>query len=229
MKTVRGGVVSVRSVGVTVLAVALAGCASSGGSGSGGESGFKQFMGTDTGKGLAIGTVSGAAIGAIIDHADPWAGVLVGAASGALIGGAAGHFMDQRKQDLAKQLQPQVNAGDAQIQLLGGNAIQVSMTGKTAFAPGSTVISPAFLPTLQEVASVMKTYGKMTVSVIGHPDAGGTTAERQNLANQRAEAVRVQLLGMGVPPALIASSGTATSDYNDGRVVLMLHPITKTS
>jgi outer membrane protein OmpA-like peptidoglycan-associated protein len=228
MKALRGGVIDVRTFGAAALAVVLAGgCANNGG--SGGESGFKQFMGTDTGKGLAIGTVGGAALGAIIDHADPWAGVLVGAASGALIGGVAGHFMDQRKQDLAKQLQPQVNAGDAQIQMLAGNAIQVSMTGQTAFAPGSTVISAAFLPTLEKVASIMKTYGKMTVSVIGHPDAGGTPAERQSLANQRAEAVRVQLLGMGVPPALIASSGTATSDYNDGRVVLMLHPITKTS
>ena len=224
MKALRSGVVCVRSMVVATLAVVLAGgCASGGGGG-----GFQQVMGTDTGKGVAIGAVGGAALGAIIDHADPWAGVLVGAASGALIGGVAGHFMDQRKQDLSKQLQPQVNAGDAQVEMLSGNAVMVSMTGKTRFAPGSAVITPAFLPTLQEVASVLKTYGKMTVAVIGHPDAGGTAAERQNLANQRAEAVRVQLLGMGVPSALIASSGTATSDYNDGRVVLMLHPITKT-
>ncbi len=222
MKGLQLGVACVRSIGVATLAAVLAGgCAS-------GSGGFKQEMGTDTGKGVAIGAVGGAALGAIIDHADPWAGVLVGAASGALIGGVAGHFMDQRKQDLAKELQPQVNAGNAQVELLSGNAVMVSMTGNTRFAPGSAVISPAFLPTLQEVASVLKTYGKMTIAVIGHPDAGGTTAERQNLANQRAEAVRVQLLGMGVPSALIASSGTATSDYNDGRVVLMLHPITKT-
>jgi outer membrane protein OmpA-like peptidoglycan-associated protein len=38
---------------------------------------------------------------------------------------------------------------------------------------------------LKEVASVVRTYGKMTVSIIGHPDAGGTEAERQTLANQR--------------------------------------------
>jgi hypothetical protein len=33
---------------------------------------------------------------------------------------------------------------------------------------------------------------------------------------------------MGVPAALLTSSGTATSDYNDGRVVIILHLITTT-
>lgn len=219
MEVFRCGFAVVRYVAVIALAVAVGGCA-------GGGSSFSQTMQTDTGKGVAIGAVGGAALGAIIDHSDPWAGVLIGAAGGALAGGLTGHFMDQRKQDLAKQLQPQINAGDAQVQLLSGNAVMVAMTGTTRFAPGSAVINPAFLSTLEKVASVVRTYGKTTVSIIGHPDAGGTTAERQNLANQRAEAVRVQMLGMGVPPALLHSSGTATSDYNDGRVVLMLHPIT---
>ncbi len=222
MGVVHRGCVCMRSVAAIALAVAVGGgCAS-------GSGGFKQTMQTDTGKGVAFGAVGGAALGAIIDHGDPWAGVLIGAAGGALAGGLTGHFMDQRKQDLAKQLQPEINAGDAQVQLLSGNAVMVSMTGATRFPAGSAVINPAFLPTLEKVASVVRTYGKMSVSIIGHPDAGGTTAERQTLANQRAEAVRIQMLGMGVPPALLTSSGTATSDYNDGRVVLMLHPITTT-
>lgn len=213
----------VHRAAAVALAVAIAGgCSSNGG-------GIQQALQTDTGKGAGIGAIGGAALGAIIDSSDPWAGVLVGAAGGALTGGLVGHFMDQRKQDLAKQLQPQVNAGDAQVELLSGNAVKVSMTGQTSFAPGSAVISPAFLPTLKEVSSVVRTYGKMTVSIIGHPDAGGTAAQRQNLANQRAEAVRVQMLGMGVQPALLHASGTSTSDYNDGRVVIMLHPITRQS
>jgi outer membrane protein OmpA-like peptidoglycan-associated protein len=182
-------------------------------------------MGTDTGQGLALGAASGAALGAIIDHGDPWAGVLIGAAGGALAGSGIGHFMDQRKQDLAKTLQPQVDAGNASVQLLAGKAISVDMTGQSAFSPGSAVINTTFLATLEPIAKVLRTYGKMTVQIIGHPDAGGTQAERLNLANQRAEAVRNQMLGMGVPPALIAASGTSVSDYNDGRAVLILRPI----
>jgi len=220
MEVLDRGIACTRSVMVVVLAVAVGGGCASGG--------FKQTMQTDTGKGVAIGALGGAALGAIIDHSDPWAGVLIGAAGGALAGGLTGHFMDKRKEDLAKQLQPEINAGDAQVQLLKGNAVMVDMTGATRFAPGSAVINPVFLSTLEKVASVVRTYGKMSVSIIGHPDAGGTTAERAKLGSQRAEAVRNQMLGMGVPAALLTSSGTATSDYNDGRAVLILHPITTT-
>ncbi len=216
-----------RSIVAAIVAGSVAaGCASSGGGGGGSSSsGLGGFMQTDTGKGTAVGAVGGAALGAIIDHADPWAGVLVGAAGGALTGALAGHFMDKRKQDLAKTLQPQVNAGDATVEMLPGKAIQVEMTGKTGFAPGSAVINDAFLGTLSPIASVVRTYGKMTVQVIGHPDAGGTQAERATIASQRAEAVRTQLLGMGVPPALVTASGTAISDSNDGKVVIILRPI----
>jgi len=49
---------------------------------------------------------------------------------------------------------------------------------------------------LQKVAGVVGTYGKMTVGVIVHPDDTGTWQEREKLANRRAEAVRVQLLGL---------------------------------
>jgi outer membrane protein OmpA-like peptidoglycan-associated protein len=41
----------------------------------------------------------------------------------------------------------------------------------------------------------------MTVDVIGHPDKTGTKAERQVLADQRAEAVRTISLGMGLLPS----------------------------
>ncbi len=207
-----------------LLVVAVAACSSTGSS-PGGSGGVSQWMKPDTGQGVVVGTLSGAVIGAVADPADPWAGALIGAAGGALAGGLAGHYMDQRKQDLAKTLQPQVAAGDAALTLLPGNALQVEMTGTTRFAPGSSVVNAAFLGTLQPIAQVLQAYGKMTLQVIGHPDAGGTPEQRMTLANQRAEAVRTQLLGMGVPAVLISASGTAVGDANDGRAVLILRPI----
>jgi outer membrane protein OmpA-like peptidoglycan-associated protein len=99
------------------------------------------------------------------------------------------------------------------------------MTQQTAFAPQSAVINPGFLPTLQKIASVVSTYGKMSIGVIGHPDRQGTYGERERLADQRAEAVRVQLLGMGVPPVLVTATGNPNSQYMDGRVELILTPI----
>jgi outer membrane protein OmpA-like peptidoglycan-associated protein len=207
----------VRIVAVAVLiAFAGAGCASNGG-------GLPTM--TDTTKGGILGGATGAAIGAIIDAGNPWAGALIGAAGGALTGAIVGHFMDERKKDLEKALAPQINAGLASVQILKDHAVLVTMTGTTAFAPGSSVVNQGFIPTLQTIANVVKTYGKTTVAVIGHPDATGTISERQTLANQRAEAVRSMLLLAGVSPALVTSSGNANSKYMDGRVEVVIHPL----
>jgi outer membrane protein OmpA-like peptidoglycan-associated protein len=207
-----------KTIGVAALAATLvAGCA---GNGTGGG-----VMGTDTGKGALFGGATGALIGGLVDHADPAVGILIGAAGGALTGGLIGRYMDDRKQNLAQALQPEVNAGDATIQLLQNHAIRVDMTGATRFAPGSAVVNPAFLTTLQRIASVARTYGKVTITVVGTPDPGGTAESRERLANQRAEAIRVQLLGMGVPPVLVTATGNARSTWEDGRAHLMIYPV----
>jgi outer membrane protein OmpA-like peptidoglycan-associated protein len=215
MKVQGNGSFFVRTTAVVVLiAFALVGCAASG-------SGL-----TDTGTGAVIGGLGGAGLGALIYHANPLAGALIGAASGAIIGGVVGHFMDERKKDLEKDLAPQINAGQITVQVLPGNSLQVTTTGQTAFAPGSSVVNQGFIPTLQTIAKVVRTYGKTTITVIGHPDAGGTAQERQTLANQRAESVRNLLIGMGVHPVLILSSGNHNSPYMDGRVELVITPVT---
>jgi outer membrane protein OmpA-like peptidoglycan-associated protein len=197
---------------IVLVTFAVAGCAANGGM-------------TDTGKGAVLGGGGGAALGAILDAGNPLAGAIIGAAGGALVGAAVGHYMDNRKQDLEKTLAPEINAGQAQVQILKDNSLLVSMTQQTAFAPQSAVINPGFLPTLQKIASVVSTYGKMSIGVIGHPDRQGTYGERERLADQRAEAVRVQLLGMGVPPVLVTATGNPNSQYMDGRVELILTPI----
>jgi outer membrane protein OmpA-like peptidoglycan-associated protein len=199
-----------------VVAVAGFGCAGNGG-------GMANM--TDTTKGALLGGGGGAALGAIIDHANPLAGALIGAAGGALAGGVVGHFMDDRKKDLEKSLAPQINAGEATVQILRDNSLLVTMTKWTAFAPGSSVVNQAFLPTLQTIGNVVKTYGKTTIAVIGHPDATGNRAERETLANQRAEAVRLGFLAMGVSPILVTASGNPNSQYLDGRAELVIHPL----
>ena len=208
---------SARPIAVVLVASALAtGCAGNGGG---------NVMQTDTGKGALFGGAGGAIIGGLIDHADPAVGMLIGAAGGALAGGLVGHHMDTQRQNLAKALAPEVNNGDVTIQLLQNNTLRIDMTGQTRFAPGSAVLNPAFLAALQKVASVARTYGKVTITVIGNPDPGGGFADRQALANQRAEAIRLQLIGMGVPPILVTASGNPQSTWEDGRAQLMIYPI----
>ncbi len=204
-----------------VIPLVLSGC------GGGGSDTLVGAVKTDTGIGAIAGGVGGSVLGALIYEANPVAGVLIGAAGGALIGGLVGHFMDERKKDLEKNLAPQINAGQITLQTLPGNALQVTTTGQAAFAPGSSVVNQGFIPTLQTIAKVVRTYGKTTITVIGHPDATGTIQERETLSNQRGESVRNLLLGLGVPPILVTASGNPNSSYMDGRVELMIHPVTK--
>src|SRR5262245_61410600 len=138
---VRGSKLSaVRAVVVAaVITTALAaGCGSNGG-------GMSGVMGTDLGKGALLGGGTGALIGGLLDHADPAVGILIGAAGGALAGGLIGHHMDTQKQNLAKVLAPEVNSGDVSVELPKNNAVLVNMTGNTRFAPGTSVMNPAFL------------------------------------------------------------------------------------
>jgi len=217
MKIGSKGSAYMKMVAVAVLiAFAGAGCASNGG-------GLPTM--TDTTKGGILGGATGAAIGAIIDAGNPWAGALIGAAGGALTGAIVGHFMDERKKDLEKALAPQINAGLITVEILKDKALLVTMTGVTAFAPGSSVVNQGFIPTVQTIGNVVKTYGKTTIAVIGHPDATGTIAERQTLSNQRAEAVRSMFLLTGVSPVLVTASGNANSKYLDGRVEVVIHPL----
>ncbi len=208
---------------LVAILLLLFGCASNGNN----SNTLMGALKTDTGKGAVVGSVGGGVLGALIFESNPLAGLLIGAAGGALTGGVVGHFMDERKEDLTKALRPEINAGQAQLEILPDKAILVTMTGQTAFAPGSAVVNEKFIPTVQKIGDVVKTYGKTTITVIGHPDMGGTVEERATLANQRAEAVRILFIGFGVPPILVTASGHPKSDQMDGRVELVIHPLVK--
>jgi outer membrane protein OmpA-like peptidoglycan-associated protein len=181
---------------------------------------------TDAGRGALLGGGGGALIGALVDHGNPAVGALIGAAGGALAGGLAGDFMDKRRQDLESRLAPEINAGQATVELLPGHSLRVAMTPSTAFAPGSAVINPGFITTMQTIGSVVGTYGKMTITVIGHPDAEGSAAQRQTLAYQRAEAVRGQLIALGVRPILVTATDDLGTPALTGRVQMILTPLT---
>lgn len=214
MKTLNNKAFPVKILALFILAafilVSIEGCTSTG---------TPNIPKNETTKGAAYGAAGGAVLGAIIGNKNPVRNALIGAAGGALAGGAVGHYMDKQKNDLQAALSPEINAGQAQVQKLPDNAVQVSMTQQTAFSPGSSTINPSFVPTLQKVANVVNTYGKSTISVIGTPDTPGGSPDQTALANQRAEAVRNTLIGMGVKPVLITASGNPQAAGNTEVVI----------
>jgi outer membrane protein OmpA-like peptidoglycan-associated protein len=161
-----------------------------------------------TQKGAIIGSVSGAALGAIINHKNRGKGALIGAVGGGLAGTGVGYYMDQQAKDLNKVLQTEIDRGVITLEKRSGdNALLVSMTASTGFDSAAAVLKPDYLPTLNKIARVLNQYGKTTVTVIGHTDNVGGDAYNQGLSEQRAQSVLNYFAGQNVNPLRLESYG----------------------
>jgi len=91
------------------------------------------------------------------------------------------------------------------------------------FEPGSSVLRPAGLIVLNEMATTLLKFGNKRVEVIGHTDALGGRDGNVVLSLARADAVRSHLANKGVAPSLISTSGSgpdrpvASNDTAEGR------------
>jgi len=168
---------------------------------------------SNTQKGAIIGTVSGAALGAVINHKNRGKGALIGAVGGGLAGTGVGYYMDQQAKDLQKQLQDEIQRGEITIERRASdNAMLVSMTSSTGFDNLSSVIKPGYISTLNKIASVLNQYGKTMVTVIGHTDSVGSDADNQRLSERRAQSVVDYFTRQNVNPLRLQSYGKGESE-----------------
>lgn len=188
-----------------LAALALSGCATN-------DLGDPRAL-NKTEKGALIGTVSGAALGAVIHHKNRGKGALIGAVGGGLAGAGVGLYMDRQAQDLFKQLQPEMQRGEVSVEKRASdNALLVSMTASTGFDNNSSTLKPGYLPTLNKIATVLNQYGKTTVTVIGHTDSIGTVEHNQALSERRAQAVLDYFASRNVNPVRLESYGRGKSE-----------------
>lgn len=182
---------------MTTVAVLLSGCAADG-------SGM-----SDTGRGAAIGTATGAAAGALLGSlsADAGKGALIGAVGGALLGTAVGSYMEQQRQDFQKVLADEIASGMIQVRKLPNDELLVGMTGETTFEVDSDRIKPGFYSTMDKIAVIVKKYGKTALTIEGHTDSTGSAQYNQVLSENRAGSVDRYLTGSGVNPDRISSAG----------------------
>lgn len=167
---------------------------------------------TNTQKGAIIGTVSGAALGALINKDNRGKGALIGAVGGGLAGTGVGYYMDKQAKDLALQLKPEMERGDISIdKRAGDNALIVNMTSSTGFDTNSAVLKSGFTPTLDKISRVLNQYGKTTVTVIGHTDSVGSDAANQTLSEKRAQSVLDYFASKNVNPVRLAAYGRGES------------------
>jgi outer membrane protein OmpA-like peptidoglycan-associated protein len=161
---------------------------------------------SETEKGLAIGAVSGAALGALV--ADKSAkGAALGAVGGAVVGGLIGNYMEQQRRDFQKVLANEIAAGQIRLQKLSESELLVGMTSETAFEVDSSQIKPGFYSTMDKIAAVVNKYGKTRLDIAGHTDNTGSAAYNESLSQRRAAAVEEYLLASNVYPARLSSWG----------------------
>lgn len=166
-----------------------------------------------TAQGAIVGAVSGAALGAIINHKNRGKGALIGAVGGGLAGTGVGYYMDRQAKDLELQLQPEIQRGEISIEKRASdNALLVSMTSATGFDNLSTVLKPGYITTLNKISRVLNQHGKTTVSVIGHTDSMGSHADNQFLSENRAQSVQNYFASQNVNPLRLEAYGRGETE-----------------
>jgi outer membrane protein OmpA-like peptidoglycan-associated protein len=128
---------------------------------------------------------------------------IAGAAAGGAIGGYVGYRMDEQIRELEEAT---AGSGVDVTQIPGQDAFLVNLPDVT-FATGSSVISPSFQATLNQVADSLTRYPNSLIDVYGHTDTVGSTASNQRLSEERARAVTNYLVSRGVAASRIRWQG----------------------
>jgi outer membrane protein OmpA-like peptidoglycan-associated protein len=91
------------------------------------------------------------------------------------------------------------------------------------FQTASTQLTPESVPTVNDLAQVLKAYPNSQVQLVGHTDSTGTTEANQTLSLDRANAVKSMLVAQGLGPDRISTTGSgqdspvASNDTEQGR------------
>jgi len=151
------------------------------------------------GAGAGIGAVVGGVIGAQSGHTGK--GALIGAGIGAVLGGTIGNRLDKQAKELAAVAETKRTE----------EGILVNMKGDILFDTGKATLKQNAIDQLNQVGAIIAKYPDDKVMIIGHTDSVGDDAYNQRLSENRAKAVKLQLLSAGVPAENIATEGMGES------------------
>jgi outer membrane protein OmpA-like peptidoglycan-associated protein len=186
----------------------------------------------NTGRGAAIGAISGAAAGVLAGGNDT-RNAAIGAAVGAIAGATVGGYMDRQEAELRRR------TAQTQIEVArNGNQIELRMPADVTFPVNQSTIQSGFYPSLNEVARTLTEYPSTAIDIIGHADSDGAEAYNQELSERRAESVRAYLGTQGVQTVRMVASGrgetqplvpntSAANKAQNRRVQIVLTPVTQ--
>ena len=169
------------------------------------------------GRGTGVGAATGAVVGGVLGNVLSAEGrrsenTAIGAAIGAALGGGAGYAMDRQRQDLERELAAERTRDDVRIEQLRRDVLLLTLDQDVQFAVDSAAIQPGFRDTLSKVADVLRRHPGTEVTIIGHTDSTGAESYNQGLSERRAEAVRRELVAMGVDGGRLRTVGRGESE-----------------
>lgn len=142
----------------------------------------------------AVGTLAGAAGGAVISKATGGDKTGRDAAIGAALGAGVGYYMERQ----AKQLEQQMAGTGVTVRPNENGNIDLVMPGNITFAFDDATLNSAFTPTLNKLAATLSEYNQNTVTIAGHTDSKGSDAYNMKLSRDRAYSVANYLSARGV-------------------------------
>ena len=157
--------------------------------------------------GAGVGAAAGAGIGAIIGHqsGERGKGAALGAVVGGLLGAGIGHKMDQQAKALA-------GVEAAEVKRTEDGNIVTSLKNNILFDVDSATLKLSALDSINQISDVIKQYPEDHVIVVGHTDDRGSNEHNQRLSEQRAQAVRLQMVSRGVPALDVEAVGQGESN-----------------
>jgi outer membrane protein OmpA-like peptidoglycan-associated protein len=168
--------------------------------------------------GAAVGAAAGGVIGGVIGNqtGSTARGAIIGAVVGGAAGAVIGHQMDQQ----AKELQQ--NIPGATVTRVG-EGIAVTFASGLLYDFDSDVVKPTAAQNLRTLAASLSKYPDTDILIVGHTDATGPDEYNMGLSVRRATAAQNFLLGEGVAPTRLRSTGRgetepiATNDTEAGQ------------
>lgn len=159
-----------------------------------------------TGTGAIVGAIAGAAAGTLAGGNDR-RNAMIGAGIGALAGAGIGYYMDQQERNLRERL-----AGSGVgVTRVSQDRILLNFPADLTFDFDRDSVKSQFLPTLSNVAGVLRDYPQTTIDVLGHADSVGSDAYNQDLSERRAMNVSSVLIQSGVIRERVVVTGYGES------------------
>jgi outer membrane protein OmpA-like peptidoglycan-associated protein len=158
-----------------------------------------ESAGKKTAVGTGIGVAAGAAVGAIIGHqsGNRGKGAAIGAALGGALGGTVGLRMDKQAKELEKIAETRRT----------DQGLITKLKSDILFDSGKSQLKPAATGNLGEMAAIMRKYPENVLTIKGYTDATGSAATNRRLSEERAQAVKNQLVAGGIPANTISVVG----------------------